>query len=119
MQSRYQKIRNLLLCLLVSSLYPFYRYVSSAQDKLMDFINALTIVGLVLLILGVFNSLLLHGDFDITEYVTKRTLFRKSMKPYKAFKQDKKEEREGRINYPLLSGIILLAVAAVLTLLNY
>ncbi len=119
MQPKYQKIKNLLVCLLVSSLYPIYKYVSSANDKLMHFINAATIVGLVMLILGVLYSLMLHGDFDITEYVAKRAMSKKQMKPYKAFKEDKKEEREGRINYPLFVGLILLAAAAILTLLNY
>lgn len=113
------KIKSLFLFLFVAFLYPIYKYISSGNDKLLDFINTATIIGMVFLVFGILNILVLHGDFDITEYVAKRAMFRKDVKPYKAFKEDKKEEREGRFNYPLLTGILMIAVAAVLTLLYY
>lgn len=119
MRLRNVKIKRLITILVIAFLYPFYRYISSDNDQLLDFINAVTIIGIVFLVFGVFNILVMHGDFDITEYVAKRALFRKATKPYKAFKEDKKEEREGRFNYPLLTGIIMVAAAAILTLINY
>ncbi len=119
MRFRNLKIKRFVITLVIAFLYPLYKYVSSVHDPLLDFINAVTIIGIVFLVFGILNTLVLHGDFDITEYVAKRAMFRKSTKPYKAFKEDKKEEREGRFNYPLLTGMVMIAVASILTLLNY
>lgn len=113
------KLKDLLICLLVAFLYPIFKYVSSSGDKLLAFINASTIIGLVMVVLGLVNAMVLHGDFDITEFVTRRAFFRKDTKPYDAFKKDKKEQREGRFNAPLLVGLIMLALCAVLTVACY
>ena len=113
------KPKDLLICLLVAFLYPIFKYVSASGDKLLAFLDAATIIGLVMLIFGIVNAMVLHGDFDITEFVTRRAFFRKDTKPYDAFKKDKKEQREGRFNTPLLVGLIMLAVCAVLALIRY
>ena len=110
--------RNAVICLMLAVLYPLYAYVSSGRSliKLMD---ALTITGLLFLVAGIVFSLVKHGDFDITEYVAKRSLRKGDVKPFDAFKADKKEERKDRINYPFFTGLLLLATSAILNLLVY
>ena len=82
-----------------------------AEKKLLKFIDALTITGLVLLIVGVVLSLLRHGDFDIIEYVTRRSVQKGDIKPFQAFREDKEEKRKDSFNYPLFLGIIYLCIA--------
>lgn len=113
------KLKDLLICLLVAFLYPIFKYVSASGDKLLAFLDAATIIGLVMVVLGIVNAMVLHGDFDITEFVTRRAFFRKDTKPYDAFKKDKKEQREGRFNTPLLVGIVMLLICVILTLCFY
>lgn len=110
--------RNAVLCLILALLYPIYAYVSSGRSllKLMD---AMTVTGLLFLIAGVVFSLVQHGDFDITEYVAKRSLRKGNIKPFDAFRSDKKEERKDRINYPFFTGLLLLAASALLNLFAY
>ena len=110
--------RNAVICLMLAVLYPLYAYVSSGRSllKLMD---ALTITGLLFLVAGIVFSLVKHGDFDITEYVAKRSLRKGDVKSFDAFKADKKEERKDRINYPFFTGLLLLATSAILNLLVY
>ncbi len=110
--------RSALLCLILALLYPVYAYVSSDRSllKLMD---AMTVTGLLFLVAGIVFSLVKHGDFDITEYVAKRSLRKGDIKPFEAFRADKKEERKDRINYPFFTGLLLLAASALLNLLAY
>ena len=75
MHLRSFRFRQFLCYLLPALLYPVYAWISAEQKlKLLKFIDALTIMGFVFLILGIIYSLLRHGDFDITEYVAKRSL---------------------------------------------
>ena len=109
----------LLANLIIAGLFPVYKLVSSKNSSLLDFINAITITGLFFLIFGILYSLVLHGSLDSTEYVAKHALTRQKIKSFEDFKQDKEEEREGKFNYPLLVGILMLAIAIILTLCNY
>ena len=104
-----------LLYLIVACMVPVLAYVSAEGDKWLPCINAMTIEGLVFLILGVISSLMAHGDFDITEYVTRRFADKKHTKSFEAFKADKKEKREDHFNYPLFTGILMLIASAVLS----
>ncbi|MBQ6527736.1 MAG: DUF3899 domain-containing protein [Clostridia bacterium] len=81
--------------------------------------DALTIMGLVFLILGVIFSLMRHGDFDIAEYVTRRTVQKGDIKPYAAFKEDKQEKRKDSFNYPFFTGIVLLLAAGAMAAFIY
>ena len=108
----------ILLCLVLALLYPLYSYVSSGRSllKLMD---ALTVTGLLFLVAGIVFSLIRHGDFDITEYVAKRSLRKGDIKAFEAFREDKKEERKDYMNYPFFTGLLLLASSALLNLFAY
>ena len=110
--------KQFLLYLIPAILYPVYAYVSSEQ-KLLKCMDALTIMGLVFLILGVIFSLMRHGDFDIAEYVTRRTVQKGDIKPYAAFKEDKQEKRKDSFNYPFFTGIVLLLAAGAMAAFIY
>ena len=97
-----------LTCLCAALVYPLIVLVRS-EKKLLKFIDALTITGLVFLILGVVYSLIRHG----------RSFRKSEMKPYDAFKADKNEERKNSMNYPFLVSIILLLLAAILSVFFY
>ncbi len=107
-----------LYCLGVSLIYPLVVLVTS-DKKLLKLIDALTISGLIFLALGVVYSFISHGDFDIMEYVSRRSADPETMKPFKAFQEDKKEKRKDSMNYPLLTGFLLLLVAGILTVCFY
>lgn len=118
MLKKYFSLRDSFLCLIVALLYPLYAFVSSGQS-LLKLIDAMTVTGLLFLIFGIIYSLIMHGDFDITEYVAKRSLHRGDVKPFEAFRADKKEERKGRINYPFFIGLLLLLASILLTAFVY
>ena len=102
-------------------IYPVYAWITS-DGKLLRFIDATTIVGFVFLAFGVVQSLIRHGDFDISEYITRRSassMRNRKMKSFSAFKEDKNEKRKDSVNYPFLTGILMLAAAALLILFVY
>lgn len=106
---------QLIVYLLIACLYPLYRVLSAEQNKLLQAINAFTIVGGVFLIIGILASFVLHGDTDVSSYVVRRALFPKKTKPYDSYKQDRKEERESSFNYPLFTGFLMIAAAIIMT----
>jgi len=118
MHFRSFRIQKLLAYLLPALLYPVYVWIT-AENKLLKFIDALTITGLVFLIIGVIYSLVRHGDFDISEYVAKRSLRKGDVKSFDAFREDKKENRKDRFNYPFCVCILLLLAAGILTFFFY
>ena len=118
MHLRSFKLRQFLIYAAAALLYPAYAYLSSG-NMMIKLIDALTVTGLVFVILGIVYSMIRHGDFDIAEYVTRRTLNKGDVKPFKAFKEDKKEERKDSMNYPFFTGLLLLLGAAVLTVFVY
>ena len=102
-------------------IYPVYVWITS-DEKLLKFIDAMTIVGLVFLVFGVVLSMVNHGDFDIMEYVTRRSassMKHETIKPFQAFKEDKNEKRKDSVNYPFLTGILMLLIAGLLVLFVY
>ena len=108
------RLRPFLTYLISASLYPLYAYLSAESHALLKLIDALTITGLVFLIIGIILSLVYHGDFDITEYVAKRSLSKGNIKSFEAFSSDKKEGTAGKFNYPLFLGLIMIVVSAIL-----
>ncbi len=106
---------HLIAYLFVACLYPMYRVLSAERNRLLEAINSFTIVGGVFLLLGIIASFILHGDTDVSSYVVKRALFPKKTKPFQSYKQDRKEERERSFNYPLFTGILMIAAAILMT----
>lgn len=118
MRFRSFRLRDFLYHLIPALVYPVYALVSSGR-KLVKFIDALTIVGFILLVLGVVLSLIRHGDYDISEFVIRRSVNKGDYKPFRAFKDDKREKRKDSMNYPLFIGILFLAAAALITIFVY
>lgn len=118
MRFRSFSFKNFLLYLLAALIYPVYAYIS-AEQKMLKFIDALTITGLVFLLIGVIYTFIRHGDFDISEYVTRRSIRKGNFKPFSAFKEDKKESRKDTINYPFCIAALLLLAAGILTACFY
>ncbi|MCR5566290.1 MAG: DUF3899 domain-containing protein [Clostridiales bacterium] len=120
MHFRSFRLRQFLYYLFPALIYPVFAWVSAEEKlKLLKFIDALTIMGLVFLIIGVLFSLIRHGDFDIMEYVAKRSLRKGDVKPFKAFKEDKKENRKDGFNYPFCVCVLLFLAAGILTFFVY
>ncbi len=118
MRFRSFKLRYFGIYAAAALLYPAYAYISSGSS-LVKLIDALTVTGLVFLIFGIVFSMIRHGDFDIAEYVSRRAMRKGDVKPFKAFKEDKKEERKDSMNYPFFTGLLLLASAGALTFFFY
>ena len=118
MRFRPFRLKALLPYLSIAMIYPVIALITS-EKKLLKFIDAMTITGVVFLILGIIGNLTRHGDFDITEYVARRSLRRGGMKSFSAFREDKEEKRKDSANYPFLTGLILLAVSAAASVLFY
>jgi len=107
------KISHFIPNLIISTAFPVVFTIGSAvNERLLNFINALTIVGLVLIIFGVVYHLYRKGDFDITQYILNRSM-NKNAKPYDAYMEDKEEKRKETFNYPLLIGILFLIVSII------
>ncbi len=118
MRLRSFRLRNFLVYLSAALVYPVIVLVT-AENRLLKFIDSLTVVGLVMIILGVVFSLIGHGDFDIISYVAQRSAARGHFKSFAAFREDQEEKRKDSANYPLLTGILFLVAAALLTLFAY
>lgn len=104
----------LLAHVLVTLAYPAFKALSAPGDRLLAFTDAMTILALVLVVCGVGYALILRGDFDISGFAFTRGLARGSGKSYRAWREDRKEEREEAFNYPLFLGILYLIAAAVI-----
>lgn len=111
------KLKPFLICLGAALVYPVIVLITS-EKKLLKFMDALTITGLVLLALGVILSMVRHGDFDIMQYVATRRS-KNEGKSFEAFKADKKEERKDSMNYPFWVSLLLLLLAGILTFFVY
>ena len=104
------KIKPLLINLGICFAFPIIKaYVET--NKILVFSNTCTIIGLLCLLFGIINSLVLHGDYDITSYIMHRTLNKNNKQNYDSYKKDKEEKRKDSFNYPLLCGIILIIIS--------
>ena len=113
MFKRFKNIRpsTLLLHLIVTLAYPAVKAALAPVNRLQVFIDVMTIIGLMLLIIGVIYSLFIHGDYDISGFFIRRSV-KKEEKNFAAFEADMKEKREAVFNYPLFLGLGYLIVAA-------
>ena len=113
----FKRFKNIKLWVIVAHLivtlaYPAIKASISEYNRLMIFNDALTIVGLILVIVGLFYSFVLHGDFDRVRYVFMRGINRESS-PYGKYDQDSRQKREDSFNYPLFLGIIYVVVSII------
>ena len=104
------KIKSLLIDLIICLTFPIVKAYSSTNNKLLIFSDICTIIGFLCLLFGVINSLILHGDYDVTSYIMQRTIHKNSQN-FDSYKKDKEEKRKDSFNYPLLCGIILIIIS--------
>lgn len=107
------RLRPLLSHLIITMGYPVVRALLAEEKRLLLFTDALTIVGMMLLAGGVFYSMYIHGDYDVTGFVLKRGR-RGENQTFSAYMADRKEKRADAFNYPLFLGIVYLALSAVI-----
>ncbi len=130
-ETMFKKFKNiqpgvLLSHVIITLAYPAVKAFLSPNRRLLIFTDAMTIVALVLVILGIVYTMVLHGDFDIGSYFLQRggrSLARfftrsgkeeASQKDLAAFLRDAREKREEAFNYPLFLGVVYLIAAGVL-----
>ena len=102
------KLSALLIQLFIALCYPAFCAYRAETNRFLAFSNALFIISLLLLLVGVIYSFVLHGDFDLSAYYLRRGLRPETMKDYAEYKQDREEARAGDFNYPLFLGIVLI-----------
>ena len=108
------KLTALIGHLVVTLAYPAVRSARAEGNRLLLFTNALTIISLLLIVVGIFYSFILHGDLDRARYTFSRGLTNGIVKPFDVYEKEVKKDREDAINYPLWLGILYLIVSAVL-----
>ena len=74
-KNRFQRInpRVLIVQIIITLTYPAAKATISSFNRLLIFTDAMTIIAFLLLIAGIFYSLYLHGDFDISGFLLTET----------------------------------------------
>ena len=116
----------LIVHVIVTLAYPAVKAFRAANNRLLLFTDAMTIIGALLLIGGILYGMVLHGDFDISSYYLQRGVRsvwgffarrgeeKEQQKPLDLFLSEAKEKREESFNYPLFLGIVYLLAAALI-----
>lgn len=110
------KLSSFIASTIISFAYPIIKVFSIENNKLTVFSDSCFIVGLLFTIFGIFNSLYLHGDFDITTFIARKSFLKQKNETYSEYKENLKEKREGSFNYPLFNGILLIIIAIITSL---
>lgn len=111
--------------LIITLAYPAVRAFTGTGNRLLVFTDALTIVALVLLIVGIIYSMVLRGYLDISSYFMQRGIRsfkffeRRSSEQSKnqsigEFLQENRDRRADAFNYPLFLGVLYLIVTIVI-----
>ena len=108
------KLKYLLTHLVVTLAYPAIRAARAEAHRLQLFTDAMTIIGALLILIGIFYSFILHGDLDRTKYVFSRGFAKGIVKPYDVYEREEEKSREDAFNYPLWLGILYIAASAVI-----
>ena len=105
------KPQILLIHVLISLAYPAAKALTSEGNQLLIFCDVLTIIAGILLIAGVFYSLVLHGDFDNAGFAVRRGV-RSFQQTYETYRKNQQQKREEAFNYPLFLGLVYIALSA-------
>ncbi|MBQ1685210.1 MAG: DUF3899 domain-containing protein [Clostridia bacterium] len=126
-----KKLKNikpgpLITHLVITLAYPAVKAFTVERNGLVAFTDSLTIVGLIMLVVGIVYAMNLHGDFDISRYYLQRGVrsFRLfAPRQTEGVKQDQdpadflrycKEKRANAFNYPLFLGILYVLASVVI-----
>lgn len=113
------KPQTLLTHVIVTLLYPLARSIIASSQRLLIFLDSLTIIAGILLIAGIIYSLYLHGDFDISSYVMRRARSNAPKQSFETYKANQKERREASFNYPLFLGIVYIVLSYLVAAVFY
>ncbi len=121
MLKKLKKIKptTLITQMIITLAYPVARAFTASHNRLLFFTDLLTIVGMLLLIVGILYDMALHGYFDISGYYlrrgfrsfTKHGLEENNKQTIGEYLQDAKDRRADAFNYPLFLGIIYVLVS--------
>lgn len=106
------KISNFIASLIIGFIYPIAKTAIS-ENKLLVFSDTCFIISLFFIGFGVINSLYLHGDFDITSFIAKRSFTKDKKESYDEYKENINEKRKDSFNYPLFTGLLILIVSII------
>ena len=112
------KWTNFLIVSLYVITYPALKAFTSEGNRLLVFLDVITIVSTVMVLIGVLNHLYLKGDFDATRFVFVRKMSGKEIN-YDKYIKEKREQKKDRFNYPLFTGLFYLALSYVISLIFY
>ncbi len=112
------KLSALIPHLIVTLTYPSIKAMAASGDKLLVFLDTLTILSLFYLIFGVLYHLNLKGDFDRVQYTFHRARGR-TLNTFDVFRDNKRAERETAFNYPLWLGLFYIAACRILAFVLY
>ena len=107
------KLSTLIVHMIIGLAYPIIKVSISESNKLLIFTDSVTIISFLMIILGLFYSFSLHGDFDRTKFLFVKSVT-KTLKTIDAMEADAKKERESSFNYPLFTGLLFLMIAIIL-----
>lgn len=96
--------------------YPIIKTIVSDGNKVLILSDTLFIMSLVFIVAGIVTSFILHGDFDITTFIAKRTLSKNSNLTFEKFTKNKENERKGSFNYPFFAGIISFLISYIIAI---
>ena len=113
----FKRFKNIKLTVLIGHLvvtlaYPAVRSARAEGNRLLLFTNALTIISLIMIVVGIFYSFILHGDLDRARYTVSRGLTNGIVKPFDVYEKEVKKDREDAFNYPLFLGLAYIALSA-------
>lgn len=107
------KLKNFILNFCICIAYPVVKAIK-ADNKTLVLSDTLFIMSLVFIVAGIVTSFVLHGDFDITSFIARRSFKHDADFTYEKYKKEKQDERKGSFNYPLLVGIIVFIISYII-----
>lgn len=115
---RKPKLKNSIISILIGISYPAVKYFTSNTNKMLVFLDSLTIIGLLYLLGGIIVSIAFHGDLDALVFRAKHPKISDNSS-FETYKLNKKKERENSFNYPLFEGILFIVSAYLLATFCY
>ena len=112
------KLSGIVIVTMFAISYPLLKALTSEGNKLLIFLDALTITSLFLIAFGFLYFLYTSNDFLATRYVFARKVARKEI-DFETFAANKAKEKEESFNYPLFLGIFYFIVTYIASYIFY
>lgn len=106
-----ENIKRLVILLIVSGIYPVYKYIST--KNFVALCDGFTIEGLVLLVLGLIKVIFDSNSFASTSYIIQKKFF-KYNQTYDVYLKDVKTNKG--FNYALYIGLVDIIISIIISL---